>query len=73
MMKQAMRAMMGKGGCMPDMAGMDPARMEEAARALGAKGLPGGLPGGLGGLGGGLGGLKLPGGLSGLGGFGKKK
>jgi signal recognition particle subunit SRP54 len=73
MMKQAMRAMMGKGGGMPDMAGMDPARMEEAARALGAKGLPGGLPGGLGGLGGGLGGLKLPGGLSGLGGFGKKK
>ncbi|MFZ1661934.1 MAG: signal recognition particle protein [Paracoccaceae bacterium] len=79
MLKQAMKQMMGKGGDMPaDFANMDPAKMEEAAKAMkmgmGGKGLPGGL-GGLGGLGGmgGLGGLKLPGGLSGLGGFGKKK
>jgi signal recognition particle subunit SRP54 len=54
---------------MPDMAGMDPSKMdpkalEAAAKAMGGgKGLPGGLPG-LGGMGG------LPGGLSG---FGKKK
>ena len=61
MMKKAMQAMMGKG--MPDMgAGMDPAQMEQAAKALGGK-MPGGLPG----LGGGIG---LPPGLSG---FGKKK
>jgi signal recognition particle subunit SRP54 len=74
MMKQAVKAMFGKGG-MPgtdgmDPSKMDPAAMEAAARQLGAK-----LPGGLGGMGGGmpgLGGLKLPGGLSGLG-FGKKK
>lgn len=79
MLKQAMKQMMGKGGDMPaDFANMDPAKMEEAAKAMkmgmGGKGMPGGL-GGLGGLGGmgGLGGLKLPGGLSGLGGFGKKK
>jgi signal recognition particle subunit SRP54 len=75
MMKQAMRAMMGKGGAAPDMAGMDPSKLEEAAKAMQARGgLPGGLGGGLGGgPGGGFGGLKLPGGLSGLGGFGKKK
>ena len=79
MLKQAMKQMMGKGGDMPaDFANMDPAKMEEAAKAMkmgmGGKGMPGGL-GGLGGLGGmgGLGGLKLPGGLSGLGGFGKNK
>ena len=70
MLKQAMKGMMGgkggKGG-MPDLANMDPAQMEEAARAMGK------MPGGMGGMGGGLGGLKLPGGLSGLGGFGKKK
>ena len=62
MMKQAMKAMMGKG--MPDMgaAGMDPKAMEAAAKQLGGK-MPGGLPG----LGGGMG---LPPGLSG---FGKKK
>ena len=76
MLKQAMKQMMGKGGDMPaDFANMDPAKMEEAAKAMkmgmGGKGMPGGL-GGLGGMGG-LGGLKLPGGLSGLGGFGKKK
>lgn len=57
LMKQAMKAMMGKGG-MPDMAGMDPKQMEAAAKAMGGK-----LPG----LGGGM---ALPPGLSG---FGKKK
>jgi signal recognition particle subunit SRP54 len=80
MLRQAMKQMMGGkgagGGDLPaDFASMDPAQLEEAAKAMkagmGAKGLPGGLPGGLGGLGG-MGGLKLPGGLSGLG-FGKKK
>ncbi|UWR42983.1 signal recognition particle protein [Phaeobacter inhibens] len=69
MLKQAMSGMFGKGGGMPDMAGMDPSQMdpkalEAAAKAMGGgKGLAGGLPG-LGGMGG------LPGGLSG---FGKKK
>ena len=66
MMKQAMKAMMGGKGGMPDMgamgAGMDPKAMEAAAKQLGGK-MPGGLPG----LGGGMG---LPPGLSG---FGKKK
>ena len=71
MLKQAMKQMMGKGGDMPtDFANMDPAKMEEAAKAM-KMGMGGGM-GGLGGLGG-MGGLKLPGGLSGLGGFGKKK
>ena len=60
MMKQAMKAMMGKG--MPDMAGMDPKQLEAAAKQMGAK-MPGGLPG----MGGGM---SLPPGLSG---FGKKK
>ena len=63
MLKNAMRGMLGKGG-MPDLANMDPAQVEEAAKAMQGK-----LPGGLGGMGG-LGGLNLPGGLSGLG---KKK
>ncbi|UWS07703.1 signal recognition particle protein [Phaeobacter inhibens] len=69
MLKQAMSGMFGKGGGMPDMAGMDPSQMdpkalEAATKAMGGgKGLAGGLPG-LGGMGG------LPGGLSG---FGKKK
>ncbi|MDD8022882.1 MAG: signal recognition particle protein [Paracoccaceae bacterium] len=63
MLKQAMKMMGGKGG-MPDMANMDPAQMEEAAKALGGK-MGGGLPG--------LGGMGGLGGLSGLGGFGKKK
>ncbi|NRB01731.1 MAG: signal recognition particle protein [Rhodobacteraceae bacterium] len=63
MLKQAMRAMSGKG--MPDMAGMDPKQLEAAAKAMGGK-MPGG--GGLPGLGGG--GMALPPGLSG---FGKKK
>ncbi len=78
MMKQAIRAMMGKGG-MPGTEGMDPSKMDlgqmqEAAKQLAGKLPAGGMPGlgGMGGLGGGLGGLKLPGGLSGLG-FGKKK
>ncbi|WP_299586776.1 signal recognition particle protein [uncultured Tateyamaria sp.] len=62
MMKQAMKAMMGKGGGMPDMGGMDQAQLEAAAKQLGGK-MPGGLPG----LGGGM---PLPPGLSG---FGKKK
>jgi len=71
MLKQAMKGLMGKGGDMPaDFASMDPAKMEEAARAM--KAGMGGAMGGLPGLGG-LGGLKLPGGLAGLGGFGKKK
>ncbi len=71
MMKQAVKAMFGKGG-MPDMGGMDPSKMDPAAMEAAAKQLGAKLPGGLGGMGG-LGGLKLPGGLSGLGGFGKKK
>jgi signal recognition particle subunit SRP54 len=60
MLKQMMKGMMGKGGGMPDL--NDPAALEEAAKAMGAK-LPGNLPG----LGGGM---QLPGNLSG---FGKKK
>ena len=60
MLKQMMKGMMGKGGGMPDL--NDPAALEEAAKAMGAK-LPGNLPG----LGGGI---QLPGNLSG---FGKKK
>ncbi|KCV81367.1 signal recognition particle protein [Actibacterium atlanticum] len=67
MMKQAMKAMFGKG--MPEMpAGMDPAGMDPKALEAAAKqlGKGGGLPGGLPGLGGGA----LPPGLSG---FGKKK
>ena len=59
-LKQRMKGMMGKGGGMPDL--NDPAALEEAAKAMGAK-LPGNLPG----LGGGM---QLPGNLSG---FGKKK
>ncbi|MBA4489669.1 signal recognition particle protein [Paracoccus sp. S1E-3] len=60
MLKQAMRAMMGKGGGLPDMANADPAQMAEATKMLQD-------PKGLGGQ---LGGMGLPGGLSGL--FGKK-
>ena len=60
MLKQMMKGMMGKSGGMPDL--NDPAALEEAAKAMGAK-LPGNLPG----LGGGM---QLPGNLSG---FGKKK
>ncbi|NHF72627.1 signal recognition particle protein [Paracoccus xiamenensis] len=60
MLKQAMRAMMGKGGGLPDMANADPAKMAEATKMLQD-------PKGLGGQ---LGGAGLPGGLSGL--FGKK-
>jgi len=63
MLKQAMKGMFGKGG-MPegmDPSQMDPKALEQAAKAMGAKG---GMPG----LGGGMGGL--PPGLSG---FGKKK
>ncbi len=60
MLKQAMRGMFGKDGAPADMgAGMDPAQMQQAAKALGS------LPGGLSGAGGGL-----PPGLSG---FGKRK
>ncbi|MGR3397734.1 MAG: signal recognition particle protein [Paracoccus sp. (in: a-proteobacteria)] len=56
MMKQAMRAMTGKGGGLPDMDNLDPAKMAEAQKLLqDPKGLGGqlgraGLPGGLGGL-----------------------
>jgi signal recognition particle subunit SRP54 len=66
MMKQAIAQMMGKGGGaaggMPDLKNMDPAQLEEAARAMksGMGGLGGGLPRGLGGMGG------LPQGLSGM-------
>ncbi|MDR0810445.1 MAG: signal recognition particle protein [Gemmobacter sp.] len=58
MMKQAVKAMMGaKGGAMPDLKNMDPAQLEEAAKAM-RSGMGGmaGLPRGLG----------LPSGLSGL-------
>ncbi len=66
MLKQALGSMLGKGGGgSQDLAGMNPADMEKAAKALGK--MPGGMPGGLPGLGGGMG---LPPGLSG---FGKKK
>ena len=60
MLKQAMRAMTGKGGGLPDMGDVDPAKMAEATKMLQD-------PKGLGGQ---LGGMNLPGGLSGL--FGKK-
>ena len=56
MMKQAMRAMTGKGGGLPDMDNLDPAKMAEAQKMLqDPKGLGGqlgkaGLPSGLGGL-----------------------
>ena len=63
MMKQAVKAMMGaKGGAMPDLKNMDPAQLEEAAKAMkqgmgGMGGMPGmGLPRG----------MSLPSGLSGL-------
>ncbi len=60
MLKQAMRSMTGKGGGLPDLADVDPAKMAEATKMLQD-------PRGIGGQ---LGGLNLPGGLSGL--FGKK-
>ena len=60
MLKQAMRAMTGKGGGLPDMENVDPTKMAEATKMLQD-------PKGLGGQ---LGGAGLPGGLSGL--FGKK-
>ncbi|MFV0411438.1 MAG: signal recognition particle protein [Paracoccus sp. (in: a-proteobacteria)] len=60
MLKQAMRAMTGKDGGLPDMASADPAKMAEATKMLQD-------PRGIGGQ---LGGASLPGGLSGL--FGKK-
>ena len=56
LMKQAMRAMTGKGGGLPDMENLDPAKMAEAQKMLAdPKGLGGqlgraGLPAGLGGL-----------------------
>ncbi len=59
-LKQAMRAMTGKGGGLPDMANVDPSQMAEATKMLqDPKG-----------LGGDLGKMNLPGGLSGL--FGRK-
>jgi signal recognition particle subunit SRP54 len=64
-MKQAMKAMMGKGGLPGGMpAGMDPSQMDPKALEQAAKqmGMGGKLPS--------LGGMGLPGGLSG---FGKKK
>jgi signal recognition particle subunit SRP54 len=59
MMKQVAKAMMGKGG-MPDLKNMDPAQLEDAARAM--KSGMGGMPG-MGGL---PRGMSLPSGLSGL-------
>ncbi|MDB6175918.1 signal recognition particle protein [Paracoccus sp. Z330] len=56
MLKQAMRAMTGKGGGLPDMENMDPTKMAEATKMLqDPKGLGGdlskaGLPGGLSGM-----------------------
>ncbi|WDA12989.1 signal recognition particle protein [Paracoccus marcusii] len=56
LMKQAMRAMTGKAGGLPDMENLDPAKMAEAQKMLAdPKGLGGqlgraGLPAGLGGL-----------------------
>ncbi|WP_411837450.1 signal recognition particle protein [Paracoccus sp. ME4] len=56
LMKQAMRAMTGKGGGLPDMENLDPAKMAEAQKMLAdPKGLGGqlgraGLPSGLGNL-----------------------
>jgi signal recognition particle subunit SRP54 len=58
MMKQAIKQMMGKGG-LPDPSKMDPAQLEEAARAMKGQ-MGGGFPGM------GRGGLSLPSGLSGL-------
>ncbi len=74
MMKQAVRQLLGKGGGgapggeMPDLANMDPAQLEQAARAMKS-----GIGSGMGGMPGlpGMGrGSALPPGLSG---FGKKK
>ena len=62
MMKQVAKAMMGKGG-MPDLKNMDPAQLEDAARAM--KSGMGGMPG-MGGMGGLPRGMSLPSGLSGL-------
>ncbi|MCV2879840.1 signal recognition particle protein [Sedimentimonas flavescens] len=64
MLKQAMAAMQGKGGGLPAAGEMDPAKMEEAAKAIGKMPGLGKLPG--------MGGMGLPGGLSGLG-LGRKK
>ena len=63
MMKAAIKQMMGGkgGGGMPDLKNMDPAALEEAARAMksGMGGMGGGgFPGG--------GGMNLPSGLSGM-------
>ena len=69
MMKQAIAQMMGKGGGasggMPDLKNMDPAQLEEAARAMkagmgGAGGFGGSLPRSMGGT------MGLPTGLSGM-------
>ena len=69
MMKQAIAQMMGKGGGasggMPDLKNMDPAQLEEAARAMkagmgGAGGFGGSLPRSMGGA------MGLPTGLSGM-------
>jgi len=63
LLKQAMAAMTGKLGGLPSAGEMDPAKMEEAAKAMGQmKGLGNALPGG----------MKLPPGLAGLT-MGKKK
>ncbi|MDO5620084.1 MAG: signal recognition particle protein [Paracoccus sp. (in: a-proteobacteria)] len=60
MLRQAMRAMTGRGGGLPDMGSVDPSKMAEATKMLQD-------PKGIGGQ---LGGMNLPSGLSGL--FGKK-
>jgi signal recognition particle subunit SRP54 len=63
MLKQAIKAMMGKGG-LPDPSKMSPEQLEEAGRQI--RGQMGGMPGGLPGLGGMPKGMTLPAGLSGL-------
>ena len=67
MLKNAIKGMMGKGGMadMAGMAGMDPSKMDPAKLEEAAKAIQGKMPG-LGGLPGLGGGLNLPGGLSGL-------
>ena len=61
MMKAAIKQMMGKGGALPDIKNMDPAQLEEAAKAMKA-----GMGGNLGSLGGMGRGMTLPAGLSGM-------
>ena len=73
MMKQAVRQLLGKGGempegGMPDLANMDPAQLEQAAKAMKS-----GIGSGMGGMGGLPGMGRGPGLPPGLSGFGRKK